>query len=50
MAEDLVDGARDLAALDMGGADIVGGGDERAAPVRVTLASHGYGLAVRGAF
>ncbi|MBK7073254.1 MAG: hypothetical protein IPH44_13215 [Myxococcales bacterium] len=25
-------------------------GDERAAPVRVTLASHGYGLAVRGAF
>lgn len=26
------------------------GGDERATPVRVTLASHGYGLAVRGAF
>lgn len=26
------------------------GGDERATPVRVTLAAHGYGLAVRGAF
>lgn len=29
---------------------VLRGGDERATPVRVTLASHGYGLAVRGAF